>query len=53
MGLGSNDYFVTDIALSGGLLRGPLEVGLGQAVSIWTVAYNDQGTNIVLQVTSR
>jgi hypothetical protein len=51
MGLGSNDYFVTDTALSGGLLHGPLEVRLGRAVSIWTVMYNGRGTDIVLQVT--
>ena len=51
MGLGFNNYFVTDTTLSGGLLCGPLEVKLGQAISMWMVAYNGRGTDIVLQFT--
>jgi hypothetical protein len=57
MGLGFNDCFVTNVALTGGHYRTYIIISVSHPRSdsvelliLWTVACNGRGTNIVLQI---
>jgi hypothetical protein len=57
IGLGSNDYFVADVALTGDHYRTDIISGVGHMrldsvmpLVLCTVVYNIQGIDVVLQV---